>query len=125
MQRWMLQSRFPSACSLEEAQKAHKYWLVKGEAGSWWHECGLREGKTDNVFSYAAVAALILLLIIILPCIVRILRQSISMGFPRQEYWRGLPFSSLGDLANPGIETGSLLLSHQGSCILPQNMVQI
>ena len=32
----------------------------------------------SNVFSYAAVAALILLLIIILPCIVRILRQSIQ-----------------------------------------------
>ena len=32
----------------------------------------------SNVFSYAAVAALILLLIIILPCIVRILQQSIQ-----------------------------------------------
>ena len=32
----------------------------------------------SNVFSYAAVAALILLLIIFLPCIVRILRQSIQ-----------------------------------------------
>ena len=31
-----------------------------------------------NIFSYAAVGALILLLIIILPCIVRILRQSIQ-----------------------------------------------
>ena len=26
------------------------------------------------------------------------------MGFPRQEYWTGLPFLSLGDLPNPGIE---------------------
>ena len=32
----------------------------------------------SNIFSYAAVCALILLLIIILPCIVRILRQSIQ-----------------------------------------------
>ena len=32
----------------------------------------------SNVFSYVAVGALILLLIIILPCIVRILRQSIQ-----------------------------------------------
>ena len=24
------------------------------------------------------------------------------MGFPRQEYWSGLPFLSLGDLPNPG-----------------------
>ena len=26
------------------------------------------------------------------------------MGFPRQEYWSGLPFSSPGDLPDPGIE---------------------
>ena len=26
------------------------------------------------------------------------------MGFPRKEYWRGLPFPSPGDLPNPGIE---------------------
>ena len=25
-------------------------------------------------------------------------------GFSRQEYWSGLPFPSLGDLPNPGIE---------------------
>ena len=29
----------------------------------------------------------------------------LSMGFPRQEYWSGLPFPSPGDLADPGIET--------------------
>ena len=29
------------------------------------------------------------------------------MGFSRQEYWTGLPFPSLGDLPNPGIEPGS------------------
>ena len=27
-----------------------------------------------------------------------------SMGFPRQEYWSGLPFPSPGDLPDPGIE---------------------
>ena len=51
-------------------------------------------------------------------------QASLSMGFPRQEYWSGLPFPSLGDLPNPGIEPTSpmspvlqadfLLLSHQG-----------
>ena len=46
----------------------------------------------------------------------------LSMGFPRQDYWGGLPFPSLGDLPDPGIEpaspvlqTYSLPLSHQGS----------
>ena len=31
----------------------------------------------------------------------------LSMGFSRQEYWSGLPFPSLGDLPDPGIEPGS------------------
>ena len=30
------------------------------------------------------------------------------MGFPRQEDWSGLPFSSPGDLPDPGIEPRSL-----------------
>ena len=31
----------------------------------------------------------------------------LSMGFSGQEYWNGLPFSSPGDLPDPGIEPGS------------------
>ena len=31
----------------------------------------------------------------------------LSMRFPRQEYWSGLPFPSPVDLPNPGIEPGS------------------
>ena len=31
----------------------------------------------------------------------------LSMGFSRQEYWSGLPFSSPGDLPNSGIEPRS------------------
>ena len=31
----------------------------------------------------------------------------LSMGFSRQEYWSGLPFPSPGDLADPGIRSGS------------------
>ena len=44
------------------------------------------------------------------------------MGFPRQEYWTGLPFPSPGDLPHPGIElwspagqVDSLPLHHLGS----------
>jgi len=29
------------------------------------------------------------------------------MGFPRQEYWSGLPFPFPGDLPDPGIEPES------------------
>ena len=32
----------------------------------------------------------------------------LSMGFPRPEYWSGLPFLSPGDLSDPGIELVSL-----------------
>ena len=49
----------------------------------------------------------------------------LSMGFPRQEYWSELTFSSPGDLPNPGIEPGSpalqadsLPLYHLGSRII-------
>ena len=47
----------------------------------------------------------------------------LSVGFPRKDYWNGLPFPSLGDLPDPGIkpmspawQMDSLPLSHQGSC---------
>ena len=32
----------------------------------------------------------------------------LCMGFPRQEYWSGLPFPSPGDLSDPGIKPMSL-----------------
>ena len=39
-------------------------------------------------------------------------RQTLlSMGFPRQEYWSGLPFPSPGDLPDPGIESTSHALA--------------
>ena len=48
------------------------------------------------------------------------------LGFPRQEYWSGLPFPSLGDLPDPGIkphllhwQVYSLLLSQPES---PKNI---
>ena len=49
------------------------------------------------------------------------------MGFPRQEYWSGLPCPPPGDLPDPGIEPGfpasqadSLPLSHQGRPLFPR-----
>ena len=51
-----------------------------------------------------------------------VVRQApLSLGFPRQEYWSGLPLPSPGDLPDPGIEPGSpaleanALTSEQGS----------
>ena len=41
-----------------------------------------------------------------------IARQApLSMGFPRQEYWNGLPFSSPGDFPDPGTEPASPALA--------------
>ena len=31
-------------------------------------------------------------------------QASLSMGFSKQEYWRGLPFPSPGDLPDPGMK---------------------
>ena len=35
----------------------------------------------------------------------------LSMGFPRQEYWSGLPFPSPGDLPDPGVKPTSPALA--------------
>ena len=35
-------------------------------------------------------------------------QDPLSMEFSRQEYWSGLPFPSLGDLLDPGMEFTSL-----------------
>ena len=53
------------------------------------------------------------------------------MGFPRQEYWSGLPFPPPGDLLNPGIEPASQMFpilrvdslptTHPGSLRANQN----
>ena len=44
------------------------------------------------------------------------LQAPLSMGFPRQEYWSGLPFPSPEGLPNPGMEPESLALQ-TASCI--------
>ena len=36
-------------------------------------------------------------------------QASVSMGFPRQEYWSGLPFPLPGHLPVPGIKTVSFM----------------
>ena len=38
-------------------------------------------------------------------------QTSLSMGFPRQERWSGLPFPPPGDLSDPGIESMFLALA--------------
>ena len=40
-------------------------------------------------------------------------QDPLSMKFPRQAYWSGLPFPSLEDLPNPGIELVSSALANE------------
>ena len=47
-----------------------------------------------------------------------ILPGSLFMEFSKQGYWSGLPFSTPGDLPNPGIETECLCVSCIGRWIL-------
>ena len=45
----------------------------------------------------------------------------LSMGFPRQEYWSGLPFPTPGDLPDPRIEPiGRQILYYRASKEAPE-----
>ena len=59
--------------------------------------------------TYAAAAAAKLLQLCLTPCdpIEAAHHSPLSLKFPRQEHWGGLPFPSPGDLSDPGIEPGS------------------
>ena len=50
-----------------------------------------------------------LCLTLVTPCTITC-QTPLSMGFPRQEYWSGLPFPSPGHIPHPGIELTSLAL---------------
>ena len=57
-------------------------------------QCGVTQSASSLVFDSATPQT--------------VARQApLSVGFSRQEYWSGLPFSSLGDLPNPGIKPSS------------------
>ena len=47
-------------------------------------------------------------------------QAALSMGFPRQEYWSGLPFPSPGYLPDPGIEPLSPALEADALTSEPQ-----
>ena len=47
------------------------------------------------------------------------LHAPLSMGFPRQEYWSGLPCFPPGHLPDPGIEPASTSLALTGPFFTP------
>ena len=62
-------------------------------------------------------------------------QDPLSMGFSRQEYWSGLPFSPPQGLLNPrtelmspmapALQVDSLPLSHLGSLMIPNQVLKI
>ena len=48
-----------------------------------------------------------------------------SMGFSKQEYWSGLPFSSPGDLLDPGIKPWSPTFQADASTSEPPGKPQL
>ena len=46
-------------------------------------------------------------------------KAPLSMGFSRQEYWRGLLFPSPEDLPDPGIQPGSPALQEDSLPLAP------
>ena len=52
-------------------------------------------------------------------------QASLSMGFPKQEYWSKLSFPPLGDLSNPGIEPGSPTLQVDYLLSEPPNIINM
>ena len=68
-----------------------------------WHACLLRPSVVSNSFVTTWTVAH---------------HAPLSMGFPRQGYWRGLPFLPPGDLPDPGI-VDSLPLHLLGSPLVP------
>ena len=90
---------------------------------------GLREGDCTSQFAwnrstlarYICVRVLNSIQLFVTPQTAD-LQAPLSLGFPRQEYWSGLPFPSLEDLPDPGInpdllhwQVDSLPLNHLGS----------
>ena len=51
-------------------------------------------------------------------------RTLLSVGFPRQEYWSGLPFPLPGDLPNRGIEPQSGAPALAGGFFTTESLVE-
>ena len=65
-------------------------------------------GFLSSCTGFHSIKGLTLSLVQLFVTLWTVARQAaLSMGFPRQEYWSGLPFPSPGDLPDLGIEPRS------------------
>ena len=65
--------------------------------------------QTNSVWSPLCVLKSLQSCLTLQPLRTEARQAPLSMGFPGQEYWSGLPFPSPGDLPDPGIEPTSLM----------------
>ena len=70
----------------------------------------LQKGDRSWISSSIAVAVLSHVQLFVAPWTAGC-QASLSLEFPRQEYWSGLPFPPPGDLPNPGVEPASSALA--------------
>ena len=94
-------------------KKPHEHILMTTTTKEQMHYLGLCILKIVSFRKYVKVCVLVAqwcpTLWDPMDCVAR--QAPLSMGFPRQKYWNGLPFPSPGDLPDPGIELVSPALA--------------
>ena len=93
--------------------RAHSHQCAKAP---WFRTADLSCFTTDLTTIYTAVKKILAQLLYLTYCVQLFAtpqtvacQAPLSMGFPRQEYWNGLPFPIPEDHPHPGIELASLM----------------
>ena len=85
-----------------------------------WYDYQGQKKWVEKRYTPISVQWLLLVWLLLFSCLVMrdsatawmvVCQPPLSMGFPKQEYWSGLPFISPGDLSHPGTKPASPALS--------------
>ena len=87
-------------------KKLHLKWLALLMINFVFNHCQSQEYVFNHSLCFALSHVSVFLTLLTVVC-----QAPLSMGFPRQEYWSGLPSPSPRDLPNPGIKPASLALA--------------
>ena len=90
---------------------------------------GLAVGSSDDIHVSWGPCVVCLAVVYSLSCVfatpwTAAHQAPLSMGFSRQEYWRGWPFPSPGNLAQPGTERGSPILQADSLPTISQSLLK-